>query len=573
MKILELAKMSEEEQLLEELGSSWECLHTIYDLSSKAQEATETDDLLRAILQKTSSLNSGVKTALWLMKNGVLELEAAFPSDSEHTKPSDEWVTAALDGGEAILVHPSRQDSAERVSGQSARSALIPVFSRGKASGFLCVSTQEEPFFWVDSKVLRFLQTLAAQASLLIENERLHLEWVRSRSLEQELVIASKIQQSLLTTKPPLGLASIKLNAFSLPSKQVGGDFFHFSKNNSHCLDLLIGDVMGKGVPAALAGAAIKNQFQSAFNQLVANEGRLPGCVRIVETVHREVSPRLEDLDSFATACYARLNTKAMRIELVNCGHTRTLHFSVKSGVSRFVGGSNLPLGVHPDAVYRSESLDFEDGDWFLFYSDGVTEARNDRDELFGEERLAAVLRENHKVSPAVLSERVCLAVQSFSGRADFGDDFTFIAVRIALEPQTQLRAREEIFLDNDLKELEKARTLIERLSRFDGGLWPEETTHYLKLGITEVLSNVIRHGSSDNSKSIVIKAEVQGEEVKFRIYHWGRAFEAPPQSPKPTLSGDGGLGLFLIEKVFNDITYSRDEYGRNCVRLRKEIT
>ena len=99
------------------------------------------------------------------------------------------------------------------------------------------------------------------------------------------------------------------------------------------------------------------------------------------------------------------------------------------------------------------------------------------------------------------------------------------------------------------------------------------ETLRQLKLGVTEVLSNVMRHACGDcQEKPIVIKAEAYPNQARFRIYHWGKEFESPLEPPSLKLSSEGGMGLYLISQLFSEVTHSRDQYARNCVRLQKNI-
>ena len=167
-------------------------------------------------------------------------------------------------------------------------------------------------------------------------------------------------------------------------------------------MDILIGDVMGKGVPAALVGAALKSQFLRAFGQLAlaSAQSTLPSPAALVNAMHAEVTEQLITLESFATLCLARFDLSRRRMTFVDCGHTRTLHFRRRTGTCQPLQGPNIPLGFRPQEVYTESTLDFDAGDLFVFYSDGITETPNAAGELFGEARLAALIATHARRPP-----------------------------------------------------------------------------------------------------------------------------------------------------------------------------
>ena len=166
--------------------------------------------------------------------------------------------------------------------------------------------------------------------------------------------------------------------------------FLHFFKHADQCLDVIVGDVMGKGIPAALLGAATKSHFLEALSDLMAlsKDGKLPEPKEIVMLAHADMVRHLIDLESFVTLCYARLDLNRRSLDLVDCGHTGIIHLHGKTGLCEMLHGDNLPLGVREGEIYDQISVPFEPGDLLLLYSDGITEARNPAGELFGVERL-----------------------------------------------------------------------------------------------------------------------------------------------------------------------------------------
>jgi sigma-B regulation protein RsbU (phosphoserine phosphatase) len=192
---------------------------------------------------------------------------------------------------------------------------------------------------------------------------------------------------------------------------------------------------MGKGIPAALLGAATKTQFLRVVNRLISSSDvrQLPEPEEIVTAVHAEVIREFMGLESFVTLCYARFDLGRRRMDFVDCGHPRPVHFQRRTGRCRMLRGDNVPMGFSERATYRQVSIPIEAGDVLCFYSDGLTEARSGGDggEPFGEGRLSALVQENGRLGPEELIDRIRGAVVDFSGTERFADDLTCVAIQV----------------------------------------------------------------------------------------------------------------------------------------------
>jgi sigma-B regulation protein RsbU (phosphoserine phosphatase) len=359
--------------------------------------------------------------------------------------------------------------------------------------------------------------------------------------------------------------------ALTVPSQRIDGDFYIFIKQQDQALDVIVGDVMGKGIPAALVGAATKSYFLKALGDLMAarRDHQLPEPKEVVMLAHAGVVRRLIELESFVTLCYVRLDVNRRRLDFVDCGHTGIVHLHASTGVCEIVHGDNLPMGVREGEIYDQISIPLEPGDLLLLYSDGITEARNSAKELLGVERLKEFVRVNRQLEPAELVESLRKAVFAFSESDRLADDLTSVAIRVE-ELELPL-ARAQLEIGSDLMQLRCARQFVRDFC-CAGGLLDSKSLGALELAVNEAASNVMKHayhGRTD--QRIHLEAEAFPGRVSIRLRHLGEPFDPRGAAP-PAFDGsrDSGFGAYIINQSVDEARYYRDERGRNCIELKK---
>jgi sigma-B regulation protein RsbU (phosphoserine phosphatase) len=394
-----------------------------------------------------------------------------------------------------------------------------------------------------------------------------------AQAREREADIGFKIQQNLLLDQPPADLPGLRVAALTIPSQRIDGDFYIFIKHDDSSLDVIVGDVMGKGIPAALLGAATKSHFLKALSDLMAasKDGRLPEPREIVMSAHAQLARHLIDLDSFVTLCYARLDVNRRILDLVDCGHTGILQRHGKTGACEMLHGDNLPLGVREGEIYDQISIPFEPGDSLFFFSDGITETRNPAGEFFGEDRLQEYIRVNGRLEPAAMVEGVRKAVVDFSESTRLSDDLTSVAIRVE-ERQVPL-IRQEVDLHSDLKELRRVREFVRTLcSSVQAGRLDEESSAAMELAVNEAASNIMKHAYHGRTDQFIhLEGEAFPDRVAIQLHHFGDPFD-PATAPPPPLDGsrESGFGAYIIASSVDEVRYYRDERGRNCIALVK---
>ncbi len=253
-------------------------------------------------------------------------------------------------------------------------------------------------------------------------------------SRQRELEFGNAIQHTLLKGVIPKGIEGASVSSFSEPSQVVDGDFSDIRRLHTNSFDVLVGDVMGKGVGAALIGAGVRSAYHQVLAdlQVVKSFGTvLPTPGQIVNQLHRVLTPRLAELSSFVTLALYRFDLEAGTLTFVNAGHTPGLLLSAKQGQVLIIMGENLPIGVLPDEVYAEVCVPIGPGDSLLVYSDGITEARNAGGEQYGQERLIAAFEAGRKAAlvPFALLDALQQTLKGFTGGAPALDDQTAIVV------------------------------------------------------------------------------------------------------------------------------------------------
>jgi sigma-B regulation protein RsbU (phosphoserine phosphatase) len=406
---------------------------------------------------------------------------------------------------------------------------------------------------------------------LLVRQEATSAELNRAR--EREADVGFKIQQTLLLDSPPLDVAGLGVAAHTLPSQRVDGDFYAFVNHQNQVLDVIVGDVMGKGILAALLGAATKSHFLRALGDLASTSaGRpLPRPKDIVMLAHAGVARHLIELESFVTLCYARLDMLARRLEFVDCGHTGIILLRERTGEVLSLHGQNLPLGVREGEPYEQFSVPLDPGDTLLLFSDGITEARDAQGNGFGVERLEQCVKEHARLGPGELIAAVSRAVRSFSGNARPSDDQTSVAIHVETTLLPVVHA--ELELRSDLTELGRARDFVRTFCRgVPGRLLDDDAIAALELATNEATSNIMKHAySGDPDQLIRIDADAFENRVSVRLRHLGSPF-TPGQVPAPAFNGsrESGFGAYIIESSVDEVKYYRDANGMNCVALFK---
>src|ERR1051325_6325025 len=268
----------------------------------------------------------------------------------------------------------------------------------------------------------------ASQAAVAIENARLY-ETIRANEirLEKEIRFAQRVQMALLPTELPKRFKGVDVCARFAPARELGGDLYDFLAPEPHSLVIAVGDVSGKGVPAALYSAFAGELIRSrTFRRRYAPERFSPaGVLASTNTILYE--RQLEEY--YCTLCYAVFDFKRRVVTLANSGLPDPIR--CRDGEASRVVLPGVPLGSFPGSTYDEGTFDLAAGDVFVFFSDGASEAADALGREFGAERLLAVAREQCVQPAKEIVDAIFAAVHDFRGDTPPNDDTTVVVVRI----------------------------------------------------------------------------------------------------------------------------------------------
>jgi serine phosphatase RsbU (regulator of sigma subunit) len=256
----------------------------------------------------------------------------------------------------------------------------------------------------------RMTRELRANQEQLLAQER----------LRKELEIGRRIQEELLP-REPLSSPFAEVSGVSIPAREVGGDFFNYFALHEHEVAILVGDVSGKGVPAALLMASL----QATIRARLAHENDL---ARLVDTLDREMGSD-EALAPYYTLFLAVLDGRTGWLSYLNAGHN-TQFVLRRDGTTEGLSSSGRPPGLYPGGGYEQGTLQLRDQDALFLFTDGLVETEDESEEPFGAARLEALLRVNLGHDLATLMSRVDSAVRAHRGPREAADDATMVALR-----------------------------------------------------------------------------------------------------------------------------------------------
>src|SRR5579871_342564 len=329
-------------------------------------------------------------------------------------------VGTAAETQKALLVPDVSKDPRYVQANPETRSELaVPLVYKGKVIGVLDLEHTRRGFFTEEHQ--RTMTTLAAQIAIAIENARLYEEIERQeRRLERDLALARELQIRLLPQSRPK-LAHLDVAAKFVPARTIGGDLYDFIPYSLSRLGIVIGDVSGKGAPAAIYAALVSGILRS-------HAPIEPAPSEMLSAVNLSLAERRIEAQ-FVSLIYAVWDDEHRTLTVANSGLPRPVY--VHDGKNEVIEATGLPLGLFDEAEYDEFKFRMKPGDMFVFFSDGILDARNRKGELFGRGRVEQIIGRCDDQSADCVVDSLFKAVAEHSAGVETFDDQTVVAIRV----------------------------------------------------------------------------------------------------------------------------------------------
>lgn len=393
----------------------WE-LESLYDIGLSIASTLNIDELADEILFRMISLINARRAALFLREGDGYVLYRSFGGVNGQFLDRD-IAAELMREGEPI----SFNEKLDCIFPECSAFVAVPIRGNNAMIGVLAAADRESrdgSTGSFEANEIRLLGLFASQAAIALENARLHKEALEKQAMQRDLELAATIQRDILPKAIPK-LSGIELAALSRPARQVGGDYHAFVERDG-VLTIVVADVAGKSMPAALLVSALH-----AAIQLLFAEGRDIGDIttELNKHIHRWSAE-----NKFVTMIMASIDTEADTIEFVNAGHNPG--YIVVDGKLETLKSQGLPIGILGQSRYKSQTRSFPPGSLVLLYSDGITEAENAAGEEFENERLEPLISLDGSATAETLRDRVAEAVDAFVAEASQKDDQTLVIAR-----------------------------------------------------------------------------------------------------------------------------------------------
>lgn len=404
----------------------------------------------------------------------------------------------------------------------------------------------------------------------VLHESMLKVSLAQSRDVEN----SARLQAAVLMEGSRYAIPSLDYQTTTIPSKLVDGDFLDVLRLSGTTVDFLLGDVMGKGMAAAILGAMIKFSFARALSSSLFGVDVLPDPSAICHAADTAVAGRLLERHSFATLTYARYDEEARSLRFVDCGHTSIIHYSARTGECWRVKGGNMPMGFMEGQAYRAFYLPVDPADALLFYTDGLSECINRWDEALGEERVAYLLRTYSGLPASELAGTILKIGFAYSA-AGFNDDVSLIVAKVrggdgaeVHEASLALELESGRFADFDRADEALGRDLDAWIPGLEIG-----TRSEILLALHEALTNILEHGLAGEPGACELRWRWQAGLLSIEFSYTGLDYDwaSRPVSPLARFA-DSGYGRLIMDKAMDSLLVSQGFHERKRLVMCRSI-
>ena len=405
-------------------------LSTLIEVNGLISSSLNLDQILENVMTISKQVMNADASSLMLIdeKTNELVYEVALGTVGEKLKQEFRLKmgqgiagTVAQEGKPLLLedayTHPKFYRGHDEATGYRTKSMItVPLKVRERITGVAQVINRLDgkPF---DTDDLELFIALCGMVAIAIENAKMHRSLMEKQRLVRDMEFARTVQESFLPQKAP-EVQHYRFSAHYTPALEVGGDFYDFIHLDKNLTGIVIGDVSGKGVSAALYMAKMGSDMRTlAFTEQSPVEALTKLNDLLAERSRRGM---------FATLLYIELDSRSGKMIISNAGHLPPIIKKADGSLMTLARAGGAPLGMLPGMKFRQETAKLERGDTVILYTDGIVEAMNAKEELYGYERFEALLKKS-PADPDVLKTAIIEDVNRFTGLSPQHDDMTLV--------------------------------------------------------------------------------------------------------------------------------------------------
>jgi sigma-B regulation protein RsbU (phosphoserine phosphatase) len=446
----------------------------------------------------------------------------------------------------------------------------LPLLHKGRLLGVLDLINRKDPARPFTQEDIEMLEPLTSTAAMALDNIDLFTGVAEKERMKKELEFSSFLQSAILPRKT-LVSQLFEMKVKMIPSRELGGDFYDWIELEEDKYLFLIGDVSGKGNPAAIFMAIVRSILWTVSN-FFHDPRKI--CEKTNEFVRKSTR-----IDMFVTLLLLVVDIKKKTIKFVSCGHNSGILLR-RNGEKIPLKTKGLPLGVNERSTYEQKELTLQEGDTMVLYTDGITEVVNEDGEEFGEKRFEKLILKHRQLDTQEILDKVFNRVDEFAAGGDVHDDRCMLILKFAEGTETLKASRSKLRsfslnVSNEMGEVIKILEHIEKLA-LDTGFTREETNDIL-ISVEETCVNVVRYAlPSEKVNNFEVQSWFEEERLTVMVRDKGVPFDPTRfmESPADFLSKRrelGGYGLLLIKQLMDEVSYRYDEEKGNITTLIKK--
>lgn len=398
----------------------------LYEVGMKLSGTLEMDELLKEIMNTLKKIIDYSAGGIFLIDPDKEEIGSVYIvgygerlQKEPNLKLGQGLIGNVGRSGEPVVVPDVSKDPRYFDAHPGTKSeVVVPIKLNDKTIGVLNLESNEIGAY--DNHAVALLSAFAAQAAISIERTRLHQKIVQGRKIDEQLNITREIQRSFLPDTNPQ-IHRYDIAGTNIPSEQVGGDYYDFIPIVEGQTGIVVGDVSGKGIPAALIMASFRS---SLLAEIRNNYSIATICRKVNSLVYESVRA-----GNFVSAVYGVLDSKNHIFTFCNCGHNLPVHIKYNGEVDYLKEGGQV-MGVSPDVQYEQRPAFINAGDIIVLYTDGVTEVFDSKGREFGMDRLIKVVKDNKNLPAFEILDKIVTTARAFASKEHLFDDLTAIVLK-----------------------------------------------------------------------------------------------------------------------------------------------